>query len=180
MDWLAKPHADDVALLAKLGLDPETASMRQLVESARHVSDGEVAWLARFHGDQRVFAVISGDEDFFDQDEGDSVPLRDTYCVRMVKGEIPNAIPDARRHPATRDLRGAANDPIGSYVGVPVRLPNGDLYGSLCSVSRAARPISPETVRLFSVLAGQAGQRLMAGNVRSEGEIESADREIKS
>ena len=97
----------------------------------------------------------------------------------MVKGEIPNAIPDARRHPATRDLAGAANDPIGSYVGVPVRLPNGDLYGSLCSASRAARPISPETVRLLSVLAGQAGQRLMAGSVRSQGEVESPDREIR-
>ena len=160
MDWLAKPHAGDVALLEKLGIDHETASITQLVESARRVAGGEVAWLAHFHGDEYVFAAISGDEDFFDQNEGDSLPLSDSYCVRMVNGEIPNAIPDARRHPTTRDLARATNGTIGSYVGVPVRLPKGDLYGSLCSASRAARPISPETVRLLSVLAGLIGQRL--------------------
>ena len=126
-----------------------------------------------------MFAAISGDEDFFDQNEGDSLPLSDSYCVRMVNGEIPNAIPDARRHPTTRDLARATNGTIGSYVGVPVRLPKGDLYGSLCSASRAARPISPETVRLLSVLAGLIGQRL-AGSVRSVGEVGSRDHEMRS
>jgi GAF domain-containing protein len=97
----------------------------------------------------------------------------------MVEGEIPNAIPDARRDPLTRDLA-RANPNIGSYVGVPVRLSTSDLYGSLCSASRAARSISPETVRLLSVLAGLVGQRLVAGNVRSVGEVETPDHEIRS
>jgi EAL domain-containing protein (putative c-di-GMP-specific phosphodiesterase class I) len=160
MGWLAKPHAGDVATLEKLGLDHETASITQLVEGARRISGGEVAWLAHFHRDEHVFAAISGDEAFFDQKEGDSVPLSDTYCARMVEGEIPNAIPDARRHPITRDLAANTYAAIGSYVGVPVRLPAGDLYGSLCSASRGPRPTAPETVRLLSVLAGAIGQRL--------------------
>ena len=179
MEWLAKPHADDVAMLEKLGMDHETASITKLVESARRVSGGEVAWLAHFEGDQHVFTVISHDDDFFEENEGDSFPLSDTYCRRMVEGEIPNAIPDTRTHPATRDLAGV-NDAIRSYAGVPVRLPTGDLYGSLGSASRAARSITPETVRLLSVLAGQIAQRLMTGNVRSEGEVESPNREIRS
>jgi len=179
MDWLAKPHAGDIAHLEKLGIDHEKAGISQLVESAGRVSGGEVAWLSQFHGDEHVFAAISGDAGFFDQNEGDSRPLRDTYCARMVEGDIPNAIPDTRRHPLTQDLT-AANPHIGSYVGVPVRLPTGGLYGSLCSASRGPRSISPETVRLLSVLADLIGQRLTAGSVRSVNEVGSQDREMKS
>jgi hypothetical protein len=170
LDWLAKPHAGDLALLAKVGVDHDTANITQLVDSARRVSGGDVAWLTHFQGDEHVFAVVSGDEDFFAQNEGDSRSLNSSYCARMVEGEIPNAISDTRRHPATQDLA-AANDTIGSYVGVPVRLSTGDLYGSLCSASHDARPISPETVRLLSVLAGLIGQRLGAEGVRSAGEV---------
>ena len=170
LDWLAKPHAGDVAHLERLGVDYETASITQLVDSARRVSGSEVAWLSHFKRDEHAFAVVSHD---------DSFPLSHSYCTRMVEGEIPNAIPDTGTHPATRDFAGV-NDAIGSYVGVPVRLPTGDLYGSLCGASRAARAISPETVRLLTVLAGQIGQRLSAGNVRSVGEVEPSDREIKS
>jgi EAL domain-containing protein (putative c-di-GMP-specific phosphodiesterase class I) len=165
MDWLAKPHGHDVALLETLGTDHETAGITELVEIARRASGCEVAWLARFHGDRYVLATTSGDEDFFDRKEGDSLALRDSPCVRMVEGEIPNAIPDTRRHPATRDLAGPVSDAIGSYVGVPVRLPTGELYGSLCAASHAARPIPPETVRILSVLASQIGQRLVPSEV---------------
>jgi GAF domain-containing protein len=179
MEWLAKPHAGDIAHLEKLGIDHETAGVTQLVESARRASGGEVAWLAQFQGEEEVFAAISGDVGLFDQSEGDSRPSNDSYCARMVHGEIPNAIPDTRRHPLTRHLE-RANPNIGSYVGVPVRLPTGGLYGSLCSASRGARPISPETVRLLSVLAGLIGRRVPAGSVRTEGEVGSPDREMKS
>jgi EAL domain-containing protein (putative c-di-GMP-specific phosphodiesterase class I) len=175
MEWLAKPHAGDVARLAKLGTDVETASIPELVESARRVSDGEVAWLAHFQdGQQHELTVVSHDEERLEQADVESFPLNHAYCVRMVEGEIPNAISDTRTHPATRDIAGAG-DAIGSYVGVPVRLPTGALHGSLCSASRAARQVSPETVRLLSVLAGQIGQRLSAENVRSMGEVESPE-----
>jgi EAL domain-containing protein (putative c-di-GMP-specific phosphodiesterase class I) len=173
MDWLAKPHAGDLARLEKVGVDHKTANVEQLVEGARRVSDGEVAWLTHSHGDQEVFEVISGDKDFFDHKEGDSRPSSDSPCARMVEGEIPNAIPDARRHPLTKNLA-SANPNIASYVGVPVRLPTGGLYGSLCSASRDPRPSSPETVRLFTVLAGLIGERFVAGNVRSVGEVETS------
>lgn len=158
-EWLVDPHATDMAALEKAGIDHETATIEQLVESARRLSGGDVAWLAHFNDDEYVFVTIGGDQDFFST-KGDSIPLNESYCARMVAGEIPNAIADARAHRATRGLGITADAGIGSYVGVPVRLPAGDLYGSLCAASHASRSASPETVRLLSVLAGLIGQRL--------------------
>jgi hypothetical protein len=130
------------------------------VEAARRLSDSEVAWLGRFVEDTHVFEAIRGDRAFFNVREGDSIPLSESYCARMVSGEIPNVIADARTHPVTRRLARTSELEIGSYVGVPVRLPAGNLYGSLCSASHIARSRPPETVRLLSVLAAMVGERL--------------------
>ena len=159
-EWLAKPHAADVAALEALGVDGEAARVAELVETARRLAGGEVAWLGHFtHGDH-VFETVRGDRRFFNAQEGEGVPLATSYCARMVAGEIPNVVDDTRRHPITRELGATAEANIGSYVGVPVRLPDGELYGSLCSASheRAAHP--PETVRLLAVLATLIGQRV--------------------
>lgn len=72
---------------------------------------------------------------------GDVLPMADTPCARMVRGEGPRVAPDTAAVPAYRDAPVARVVPIGSYVGVPLTAPDGSLFGTLCAVApEAARP----------------------------------------
>ena len=162
--WLESPLAGDIGALAELGVDHESADVGQLVDAARRISGGDVAWLARHTDDEPLVDEVSGDPEFFGVGADRPRLVAKAYCERMIDGEIPNAIDDARAHPATRGLRETGDIDIGAYVGVPVRMRDGRLYGSLCSVSRGARPATPETVRMMSVLAVLIAGRLAAEN----------------
>jgi GAF domain-containing protein len=84
----------------------------------------------------------------------------------MLNGEIPNVVPDTRGNSLLRDLR--ATRLIGAYVGVPVRLPDGRLHGTLCCVSREpAEGIGEEELRFMQVLAGIIAARID----RAEGDL---------
>jgi EAL domain-containing protein (putative c-di-GMP-specific phosphodiesterase class I) len=58
----------------------------------------------------------------------------------MVDGHLPNAVPDSARDARVRDLPTTREAGIGAYVGVPLHLANGELYGTFCCLSREARP----------------------------------------
>jgi EAL domain-containing protein (putative c-di-GMP-specific phosphodiesterase class I) len=151
--WLHSPHASDSAALQEAGIVLDGASVEDLVEGARRVTGAEVAWLARVEEERFTFETVRGDESIWRAQEGMSVGLPELYCSRMINGEIPNAITDTRENPNTRDL--AASGDITSYVGVPVRLPGGGLYGSLSAAGRTPRRHEPETVRVLTLLAGR-------------------------
>ncbi len=71
----------------------------------------------------------------------------------MLKGEIPNVVPDTRSNPVLRDL--AVTQYVGAYVGVPVRLSDGRVHGTLCAVSdHAVDGVGEEELRFMHVLAG--------------------------
>lgn len=58
----------------------------------------------------------------------------DSLCSRMVDGHGPQAAPDAMGVPAYASAPIATVMPIGAYLGVPIELPGGELFGTLCAV----------------------------------------------
>jgi GAF domain-containing protein len=87
------------------------------------------------------------------------ISLEQTYCARMLAGEMPNVVPDTRREPAVRDL--AVTRVVGSYVGVPVKLSDGRLHGTLCCASSTARAdLGSEELRFMHVLANIVAARV--------------------
>jgi EAL domain-containing protein (putative c-di-GMP-specific phosphodiesterase class I) len=125
----------------------------RILEIARRHLDMEVAFLAEFADGRQIYRRLAGDAASFGWELGDGPPLAGSYCRRMASGRLPSAIPDALRHPATRDLAVTAEAGIGSYIGVPVRLADGSLYGSLCCVSHRATPLGDRDVRVMELLA---------------------------
>ena len=86
-------------------------------------------------------------------------PVEQTFCMRMLNGEIPNIVPDTRAEPAIRDLD--ATREFRAYIGVPVRLSDGRVHGTLCCVSREPKfDIGPEDLRFMQVLAGIIAARV--------------------
>jgi len=91
---------------------------------------------------------------------GDSEPLEDSFCQRILEGRLPELILDASTYPAAREVPLTAALPIGSHLNVPLRLSDGEIYGTFCCISRVPdlslteRDLS--TLRAFADLA--AGQ----------------------
>lgn len=133
---------------------------RVLALARRHLGM-DVAWVSEFAGGEQVFRVVDDGGSGFGPRPATSGPLRDSYCLRVVDGRLPNLIPDARRHPVTRDLPGTAAEKIGSYVGVPIRTSGTDLVGMLCCAAQVARPdLEDRHVATMSMLAALLGDLL--------------------
>jgi EAL domain-containing protein (putative c-di-GMP-specific phosphodiesterase class I) len=126
----------------------------RVLSAARRHLDLDVAWISEFVHGQQVLQHVTGDGEPF----GVAVDWRsaqeDSYCVRVLRGDLPNLIPDARADERTRDLPVTADLGIGAYAGVPVRLPSGEVYGMLCCLGQTAHPeLAGKDMRFLQVLA---------------------------
>jgi GAF domain-containing protein len=71
--------------------------------------------------------------------EGMDAPLADTYCLQLLEGRLPQAVPDTTRQAVAAKLPATAETGIRSYIGVPFELEDARLY-VLCCLSRERRP----------------------------------------
>ena len=104
---------------------------------------------------------------------GDSMPLSDGYCLRVVQGTLPELIPDTADVPAAMALPDTTQLPIGAHLSVPIRLSDGHVYGTFCCFSyRADRTLTERDLgfmRAFAeVTAYQIESDLELGALRAE------------
>jgi GAF domain-containing protein len=111
-----------------------------MLSAVRETLRMDVAFVSEFSGDQLVFRALEGDAESFGWQEGESFPIDESYCKRVLDGRIPRVVPDARREEATKDLRVTSEADMGSYCAVALVLSDGRLYGTLCCVSHEPDP----------------------------------------
>ena len=163
-----RPSLDGLAELARLSVDGSTESIERILSLARAALDMDVAVMAAFDGDFVVQAV-DGEHEWFDLDVGLRLPVNQTYCGAMTKGEIPHLVNDAAADDRTADLPLTREAGIGAYVGVPIRLWDGTLYGTLCCLSRSAEPsLNGRDVRFLRVLAEIVADQLDRDQLETE------------
>lgn len=109
---------------------PSESQVRTLLRAARERLGVDIAYLTKFTEDYERIDVMEGDSAPFAFGEASRIPFEDTYCQRMVEGTAPGLVPDTSREPRMQDLAVAAD--LGCYLGVPVRLSDGRVYGALC------------------------------------------------
>lgn len=162
------PGLEGLAELARLSLDGSSEAIDRILSLARAALDMDVALVGRFDGDFIVQAV-QGEHEWFDLEAGMRIPAEQTYCRRMVQGELPHLVRDAADDERTADLPVTRAAGIGAYVGVPIRLWDGTLYGTLCCLSRAAEPsLNERDVRFMRVLAEILADQLDREQLESE------------
>jgi hypothetical protein len=120
------------------GQTPET--IEQMLRDVREAFHMDVAFVSEFAGDKLHFRALEGDAESFGWQEGESFPIDESYCKRVLDGRIPGVVQNARREGATKDLRVTSEADMGSYCAVPLVLSDGRLYGTLCCVSHAPDP----------------------------------------
>ena len=115
-------------------------TIEDMLRDLREALDMDVAFVSKFDGDQLVFRNLEGDAESFGWQEGESFPIDESYCKRVLDGRIPRVVPDAKREDATKDLRVTSEADMGCYCAVALVLSDGRLYGTLCCVSHAPDP----------------------------------------
>ncbi len=102
---------------------------------------------------------------------GSVYKFEDTFCAHMLKtGEscIPDvsaAGPEIRRIPAAIDLD------VSTYIGVPIRLNDGQIYGTLFAMDEQPRDWGAEHIKTLTLFA-----RLLAHEYSAEAQRRAAER----
>ena len=162
----------DLESLATLSAESPTRRIDHALEIARQLLGMEFGYVSEFVGDEQILRGVSGDSASFDLNAGDGYPLDGSYCQRMVMGTIPKIVPNTAENDELRDLALTKLSAIGSYVGVPIHLSDGSMYGTFCTVSHqphsdlGERHLLVMQILSHIVAAGVEQQRLEKENER--------------
>lgn len=163
---------DRLAGLAEVASRRAPDLVDRVLEVMREVLGMEASYVSELVEGHMRLRKTSGAGSFGLQ-EGDSLPLEETFCQQMVAGRLPNVVTDAKNEARTRDLGVRHEADIGSYVGVPLKLSDGRLYGTLCAVSHAPDPsLQQRDAQFVRVLA-----RLVSEQIERE-ELEARSRRL--
>lgn len=92
-----------------------------------------------------------------------------SFCQAILDGKLPAVIPDVRDFPEAMKLPTAKIPRIRSYVSAPVRLSDGELYGTFCAFGLSSdKELAERDKALMDVLASAAAVIVEPG-VRAEG-----------
>ena len=152
---------DPVAILARLeaGSMPIGSMLCEALHAVRSHLGMEVAFIAEFSEGARIFRHVDGRTERLTLCVGDSNPLEDSYCQRVVDGRLPELIHDAAQLAEALLLPVTTELPVGAHLSVPIRFSDGALYGTFCCFStRSDGSLNDRdlnTLRLFAAFAGR-------------------------
>lgn len=154
------------AVLSSLmgSLDSDDSPGR-VIERVMHVAREhlglQVAFVAEFAGLQRVFRYANGDLERFSVHVEGAEPLEGTYCQKVCSGTLGPLVQDAARHPVTASMPVTRALGVEVYVGVPLQLSDGRLYGTLCCLSQQpAEHLGSQDVRFLEMAAAIVSEQL--------------------
>ncbi|HWJ93182.1 MAG TPA: EAL domain-containing protein [Telluria sp.] len=129
------------------------------VELARYCLGMDVAFVGEFRDGRRVFRDVAASPGWDVIKPGDSDPLDESYCQHIVSGRIPDIVLDSLALPMLAGLSVTQLLSIRAYLGVPIRLSDGSLFGTFCCFSHSARAKVRESDRValrhFADLIGE-------------------------
>lgn len=130
----------------------------------------DVVFVSEFVGGRRVFRHADAAPHLRGLvTPGQSDPLERSVCQRIVDGRMPRAIPDARQDAEASKFPETQHVPIGGHLSVPIVLPGGQVFGTLCCFSREAKPgLGDADVKTLEAIA-----ELIAAGIDRQGGLRS-------
>lgn len=134
-----------------------------LLSAIRQHLGMEVAFVSQLLGDRRIFRYVDAAQEAQWLQPGDSDPLEESYCQRVIDGRLPQLIHNGQELPAASDLAVTKELPVGAHLSVPIRLSDGSVFGTFCTFKREADPALDEVnlavVRIFADVAAALIER---------------------
>ena len=150
---------------------PSGEIIERATEAAREMLGMDMAYVADTRGGLQDYRAVSGDGESFGAAVNCPISLRGTYCERLLDGRLDNIVRDARTDPRVCGLEITERGRIGSYIGVPLVLADGEVYGTFCCLSHEAEPaLQDRDVRFMQLFA-----RLIADQLKRD-ELETLSR----
>lgn len=146
----------------------EDASITECLQTVREHLGMDVAFVAEFKDGHRHIRQVDSKNSDIPILAGVSDPLEKTYCQRIVDGRLPNIIPDSLQHPESKDLQVTKKHQIGAYMGVPITLEDGSLYGTFCCLKSDSDPsLQERDLNIMKAFASLASKRISHERVQS-------------
>ncbi len=121
-----------------------------------------LTFLSRLDGTTQHLEVVESSIPLFR--DGQTQPQHTSFCQAILDGKLPPVIPNVAKLPEAKRLPAARFPRIRSYVSVPVRLSDGELYGTFCAAGFAAdRQLCERDRALMEVLASAAAAVIEPG-----------------
>ncbi len=144
--------------------DPAKAPVVQrLLAVARSALGMDLAFLSRLDTDVQTFTHVdrAAVGAALPLEPGSTSDASGGYCSLLLDGQIPASVPDVAAHPALAALPVTARLGVGAYCGVPVLLPDGSVYGTLCGLNGTAQePPTAAQLEAVRTVARLLGERL--------------------
>lgn len=138
-------------------------AIRQILTLIQQRLGVGISFVGRIDGDEWLIIDTHGDGSF-GLEPGDVKDFTTTFCTRMLAGRGPRLAPDAAAVPAYAETEVIVTMGIGAYIGVPIRLSSGELYGTLCALDHGRRvDLSQDDLTFVEAMA-----RLLAFEVDRE------------
>jgi EAL domain-containing protein (putative c-di-GMP-specific phosphodiesterase class I) len=127
------------------GGGPVDEQIQQMLRTIRQHLDMDVGFIAEFRDGRRFFRHVDASQPATSVKVGGSDPLEASYCHFVVSGAFPELMQDAAQVPV-------------AHLSVPIRLPDGDIYGTFCCFShKSDRSLNKRDLALLKVFADVAG-----------------------
>jgi GAF domain-containing protein len=157
----------------------QAPSIERALLAVREFLGMDIAYATEHLGAWQHIRRIEGDDDTpSGQDPDYAIPLEQTYCKRILEGELPNLIPDVRANPVAAALPVTEAEGIGAFCSVPLRFSDGRLFGTLCAESSRRRdefgPRDLEFMHVFARIVADQLEREVVAIERHQLELENA------
>jgi GAF domain-containing protein len=113
-------------------------SVSKLLHAVRVKMAMDMVFVSEFVDGRRMFRFVDAAANAADIQAGDSSPLEESVCQRVVEGRGPELVPNLSALP--REQVGELPFSIGAHLSTPIVLTDRRNYGTLCCFSTAPRP----------------------------------------
>lgn len=142
------------------------AHIRKVLNIVRTHLDMDVGFVSEFVDGRRVFRHVDGDQ--APVKVGGSDPLEESYCQRVVDGRLPQVMQDACANAEALSLAATRRLPVGAHMSVPLKLPDGRVFGTFCCFSFLANTsLTERDLRILRAFAA-----IVADVIHEELELE--------
>lgn len=137
----------------------------------------DVAYASQFVGETMVLREVDAPGLEQMAHKGASFPLDAVYCRDILAGRLPELIPDTAAEPIAMAKPMTAALPIGSHLSVPIRLPDGTVYGMFCCLGFQPNPsLNGRDLQMMKAFAELAAHEIHADVAQAR---EARDREAR-
>jgi EAL domain-containing protein (putative c-di-GMP-specific phosphodiesterase class I) len=144
---------------ARSDTDEQVAELLRVAKRSLGLS---LTFLTRMDGTTQHLEVVESSIPLFR--DGITQPQETSFCQAILDGRLPSVITNVAKLPEAKRLPAARFPRIRSFVSVPVRLSDGELYGTFCAAGFTAdRELCARDQALMEVLASAAATMIEPG-----------------